>query len=242
MLVSPCSRLSLVVLLVFGGCAARSPGSRPHDMGAEAHEATAVAHEAEATTAEAQYDPKAIEEQHHCGGGRESRPCWTTVTNPTESHLREAERHRQMAATHRAASVALQQAEATACAGLDEQDRDQSPFEAHAADIATVEPAMAPRGGKQAEDRLVGAVVTIRAVEGLTAEWLQRVVDCHLARNAAVGHEMPEMPDCPLVPAAAEARVSSSGGAFAVVIRSDSSEAAADILARAKRLQKGRAP
>lgn len=92
------------------------------------------------------------------------------------------------------------------------------------------------RGGKQPEEHLVGAVVTVRAVEGLTTEWLQRVVGCHLARNAAVGHDMPEMPGCPLVPKGASASVSSAGAGFAVTIRSADDEAAADILARARGL------
>lgn len=31
-------------------------------------------------------------------------------------------------------------------------------------------------------------------------DWLERAISCHLARNAALGHEVPAMPDCPLVP------------------------------------------
>jgi hypothetical protein len=61
-------------------------------------------------------------------------------------------------------------------------------------------------------------------------------VACHLARNAAVGHEMPEMPDCPLVPKGASATVASTGSGFAVTIQSEDEGAAEDILARARRL------
>lgn len=73
------------------------------------------------------------------------------------------------------------------------------------------------------------------AVEGLTTEWLQQVADCHLARNAAVGHEMPEMPDCPLAPLGASVSVTSTGTGFAVEIRSGD-DASSDILTRARRL------
>jgi hypothetical protein len=49
----------------------------------------------------------------------------------------------------------------------------------------------------------------------MTAEWLQRLTDCHIARNAALGHVAPAMPDCPLVPMGVTARVTSTGGGFA---------------------------
>lgn len=226
----------LTPVLVCLGCAARNPGARPHDMGAAEHEQTAAEHDATAAAADAQYDPSATETHRRCGGGKGAHPCWTSVTNPTDVYLREAETHRKMAEEHRAASAALVAAEGAACSGLDPEDRDESPFEAHAADIASVSPLTVHRGGKQPDERLVGAVVTVRAVEGLTAEWLQRVVDCHLARNAAVGHEMPEMPDCPLVPKGASATVASTGSGFAVTIQSEDEGAAEDILARARRL------
>jgi hypothetical protein len=83
----------------------------------------------------------------------------------------------------------------------------------------------------------VGTVVTFRAVPGMTAEWLQRVVNCHLARNASLGHAVPEMPECPRVPRGAQARVRSTGDGFAVEIRSDDEAAAREILARARRLR-----
>lgn len=227
---------SLLSALLLAGCAARNPGAHPHDMGAAEHEATAASHDAEADAAAANYDPSATETHRRCGGGKGAHPCWTVETNPTEAWLTKAADHRKMAAEHRAASEALRTAEDTACAGLDEAERAISPFEWAASDIASVEPLTVHRGGKQPDDHLVGAVVTVRAVEGLTTEWLQRVADCHLARNAAVGHDMPEMPDCPLVPKGASATVTSTGTAFAVAIRSADDDAAADILARARRL------
>jgi hypothetical protein len=55
----------------------------------------------------------------------------------------------------------------------------------------------------------------------MTTEWLQRSVDCQLARNAALGHVVPEMPDCPLIPNGVEAHVRSVGNGFAVEIKSN---------------------
>lgn len=90
--------------------------------------------------------------------------------------------------------------------------------------------------------RTAGAVVTFRAVPGLTAEWLQRLVDCHLARNAARGHVVPEMPNCPLVPKGAAATVRSTGDGFAVSISSSDDATAREIRARAERLGGARGP
>jgi hypothetical protein len=69
------------------------------------------------------------------------------------------------------------------------------------------------------------------------ARHLQREIDCHLARNAVLGHDLPEMPDCPLVPKGAEARVRAAENGFVVEVRSDDPAAVAGIVARAERLQ-----
>jgi hypothetical protein len=110
----------------------------------------------------------------------------------------------------------------------------------HGADIASVsELSESVTVGHATSTRVVGASIVLRAVPGLTAEWLQRLVDCHLARNAALGHDVPEMPDCPLVPRGVSARVRSVGNGFAVDVRSEDPDVAADVLARARRLPRG---
>lgn len=221
-------------------CSTTTPGARPHDMSAAEHERHAQAHQQSADTHAAKHDPEARVEAEHCspGTGRTGADaiCWTSVRNPTAEHLRMAEQHRKHAADHRAASAALRDAEARACSGIDLDDRDISPFE-HREDIVGVEP-LTERSGKAPAVRAhdAGATVTFRAVPGMTAEWLQRVVDCHLARNSALGHSVPNMPDCPLVPKGAQATVRSTGNGFAVAIRADDPDAAREILARAQRL------
>jgi hypothetical protein len=198
-------------------------------MSASQHEAMAEEAQQTAELHAGQYDAGASVEVKRCARGN----CWTSVQNPTAEHLEEAAKYRKMAADHRAASQALRDAEARACVGLADEDRDMSPF-AHREDIATVEPlSVGTNTGKVATMRRVGAIVTFRALPGMTAPWLQRVVDCHLARNAALGHESTEMPDCPLVPKGVTAHVRETYTGFAVEIRAEDSATAAEILRRA---------
>lgn len=214
---STSTTLSMIVLILALGCRS-TPGAEPHDMSVAHHEATAAREEAEAAR-------------------------WSSATNPTEENLREASRHRQMAADHRAASQALRDAEARACGGLREADRDTSPF-AHREDLARVEPLTEPVSvGRGANiQRTVGAVVTFRAVPGMTAEWLQRLVDCHIARAASLGYDMPEMSYCPLMLREVEARVTSIGNGFAVAIRASDPDTVDEIQRRAQALVSAPAP
>ena len=231
-----------LVSLAAAACASTTPGARPHDMSAHQHEREGQAHSGMAETHTGRYDPNATVEQTKCSpsvGRRSADPdtCWTSASNPTAEHLREAQEHRRHAADHRAASAALRDAEARACVGISSHDRDMSPFE-HVEDIATVEPLTESSGTAEVPSkRTTGAVVTFRAVPGMTAQWLQRVVDCHLARNASLGHVVPEMPNCPLVPNGIQARVTSGKNGFVVAIQSDDPATAREILTRAERLQ-----
>jgi hypothetical protein len=208
-------------------------------MSVPEHEAAAAAAEAQGAEHAAQHDPSAIASQERCTAGRGGRVCWTETTNPTEGHGKTAGEHRQLAAQHRAASQALQNAEAQGCAGLSDEDRDMSPF-GHVADIRSVSELKADvtgRTGKIKTGSTAGATIVFGAVPGLTQEWLQRIVNCHLARNAAVGHDMAEMPYCPLVPRGAQATVRSVGDGFAVDVRADDAQSAAEIWQRAQQLK-----
>ncbi len=235
--------LPLFSLFALAACA--TPGAQPHDMSAAQHEATARQEEAQAPGHDAQYRPGATTTRVRCAPiGRGARAielnsvasCWTSAVNPTDEHRRTAEDFRKRAADHRAASAALREAETTACAGIAPDDRDISPF-AHTEDIVSVvRLENSTTGGKNSMRLPAGAVVTFRAVEGMTAEWLQRLVDCHLSRNSALGHAISEMPNCPLVPKGVEARVTSVGNGFAVSVRSENPTTAQEILARAQRL------
>lgn len=228
----------MILMCVAAGCQS-TPGAEPHDMSVAAHLAEASGHEAEATHHRAMYAPDASVTRERCPANAtlvSQSVCWTSVGNPTADHLREAERHRQMAADHRAASQVLRDAEASACVGVSDVDRDMSPFE-HRDDIASVTPLIEHvTSAREMRSRTAGVVVTFRALPGLTAEWLQRVVNCHLARNAALGHHVPEMPDCPLVPNGVSAAVTSTGDGFAVEIRADDAAVLEEIQRRARTL------
>lgn len=208
-----------IVLAWVTACAA-DPGTRPHDMSQAGHEQAAQAEEAKA----AQYDQECTPQP--------GVVCWTDESDQAA----EAQRHRELAAEHRAASQALVQAEEQACAGISEDDRDTSPF-AHSADIISVTELRHDAHGEgyagSKEDRLFGATVRFRAVPGMTAEWLQRLMDCHAARNASMGYKMEEMEFCPLMVPGAKAEVHSAHGAFDVNVTANDSTGVKEIVARA---------
>lgn len=227
-------------VLCIAACASRTmPGAQPHDMSVTSHEASAAQAERSAGEHASRFDAVAGARAEKCRGqGRAADvdPCWTSETNPTAEHLEHAAQHRRAAADHRAASQALRDGEKRACVGVSEQERDGSPFD-HREDIAGVERLYSASSGKLALKHLEGAVVTFRAVPGLTAQWLQRVVDCHLARNAALGHDVTEMPSCPLVPKGARGSVTATSNGFAVAIRGEDQAGTREILRRAETLR-----
>lgn len=228
-------RLAGLGLVLAFGTACATPGTRPHDMSVAHHEEAAGAEEERAAALEG----PALSGCTSSASAPDApdRPCWTGEEDPTPARRAEADRHREAAAAHRAAAQTLRDAEARECVGLSDADRDQSPF-SHREDLASVteltEEVRVGRSGTS--PRVVGATIVVRAVPGLTAEWLERVLECHLARNASLGHDVPEMPYCPLVPAGVTVRVRSVGDGFAVDVRADGDEAAAEVLRRARLL------
>lgn len=232
--------LAVGALAISGAVAAcaHSSGTAPHDMSAAQHEAAAREEEGASEAHQSQYDPEATRTERRCRPGK-GVVCWRSRVNPTAEHQRDAERHRELATRHRAASQALRDAETQTCVGIEEEDRDTSPF-AHREDIRSVSPLREQRRhGKATMMHTAGAEIVFRAVPGMTAEWLQRVVDCHLARNAALGHESAsqDMPYCPLTLRGAQASVRSVGDGFAVAVRADDTDTANEILRRAELLR-----
>ena len=223
--------------LLLAACVSSTPGANPHDMSAPQHEAmaanedtTAKRHAQQSEAGPSVERCKATMLDDDLGG------CWTSDNSPDPEHLGEAKKHRQMAADHRAASQALRDAEARTCVGLRDEDRDTSPF-AHREDIASVTPlTVNVPSGKGQYARTEGAIVTFRAVRGMSAQWLQRVIDCHLARNAAFGHSAPEMNFCPLALSNVAARVTATDAGFAVALRSDDEATRSEILRRSSAL------
>jgi hypothetical protein len=143
------------------------------------------------------------------------------------------------AAEHRTAAKTLREMEESACAGLPTSERDQSPLLGNEAVISAVPLWPLPSSAKGAPARkLVGASMVLRAERGVTAEWLQRVVDCHVARNALGEGKAAAMRDCPLAVTGISAVVRSTGTGFAVEIAANDpgSGAAEEVLRRASKL------
>jgi hypothetical protein len=231
--------VTLVSLALCGGCAS-AEGTKPHDMSTAQHEATASQEAASSQQHAMQYAPDANVQVEQCvrpGGAKAGGGCWTSTVNPTEQHKIEAAEHERLAEQHRAAAQSLRDAEATACAGLDEADRATSPFY-HREDISEVGKAeLTVSEGIGSHQEFAGGRAVFRALPGMTAEWLQRLVNCHLARAAAVGFSMPEMSYCPLMLKGVSATVSSAGAGFAITVTSKDPATAAEIWRRIQALK-----
>ncbi len=229
--------VTIFTAVLLGACAS-TPGARPHDMSAEQHAAEAKKHDSEASSHAAAHDPSASTPQAQCDAiaAKSGKPCWTSSTNPTAEHQKEAESHAKMAADHRAASKVLLDAEQKACGDLASADRDESPFEHRGDLVSSAKLESTVQSGKVTTTKLAGASIVVKAVPGLTKEYLQRTIDCHLARNAAMGFAMLDMAFCPLAVKGARATVESAGGGFRVEIRADDPDAAKEVLKRAQAL------
>ncbi len=235
------ARASLATIIgVLGtlGCASTPPPAPApgQDLSAQQHEALAKQDEHASAEHSSKYDPKADDRHPHCDHGGTAHTgfddCWISVVNPTAHHREEAREHLRSAAAHRAASQALRDAEAKACVGVADIDRDESPF-AHREDILRV--FALPRGA-QASAKPEGGVVVFRAVPTLSAPALQKILDCHLARNAAAGYDMPEMTYCPLVPKGVTATAQATSEGFEVEIRSADEASAREVWRRVQAL------
>ncbi len=167
---------------------------------------------------EAQYDPAAT--------SLDGQDCVELClqTNPTEEHRRAAAKLRREAAAHRRASMALRAAEQRSCAGIPDEVKDLSPFFYDHFIL-----------GAQFE-REDEVVVHFRAVEKSTTERLQDWVDCHLARNAALGYDNSHMPFCPLAVQGVSAEVRSTSAGFDIVLTASSNEAMRDVSDRVRDL------
>ena len=157
------------------------------------------------------------------------------VARPANEQDRPSDDSRRMlaiAAQHRAAAEALRQAEAQTCVGISEHDRDSSPF-AIREDIAAVTQFDV---WHENGSRVAGAVIEVRAGPGLTVEWLQRRIDCHVARSAVLGFDQPDMEVCPLVFKGVVAKVRPGGNRFLVEVSAGDAALAPQILRRSQAL------
>lgn len=209
--------LVMITATLSVGACHRNAGTHPEDMSAAGHDAAAAEAEAEAVEHEVQYDPNAT----LFDGADCSEFCF--LTNPTDQHLTEANRLRREAARHRDASHDLRVAEERACGDIPEVHRDFSPFY-HRSYVTGVE--ISERGP---------IVVHFDKIPKTSAAGLQRLVDCHLARNAAMGFDMDEMAEmdyCPLVVAGVTAKVVETETGFDISLDVDDDEARRRVISR----------
>ena len=211
-----------------------------HPMGATEHEAAARQDETDARRYQMLGDPSLAVYLNGCYSGRpHAAPCWSRDRDPTEENLALAALLRRRAQDHRAASAALREAEARACSGLSASERDISPF-VHVEDIESVE-ALEEPGTEKQPVHVRGARIALRHVPGLTAARLQRQLDCHLARNAALGQAQRDEPGDPLDVPGVTASVVNHGGRLSVTLVASRSGAGSEVAARALRLSSPKA-
>jgi len=156
--------------------------------------------------------------------------AWSARVAPTRDQTAGLESLRAGARAHRLASAGLREAESTACSGLSGDDLDVSAF-FYRDDIVDVQPLRSPSGAQLG--RLEGAVVTFRRVEGLSVRRLQRLVDCQIARDAALGYAAPETTWCPLALRGVRAQVAIGDRGLDVRLASEDADAAEQTYLRA---------
>jgi hypothetical protein len=234
--------LSLCAALSLSGAGCASTTAGNSGMSVSDHEAAAAAEKAEAREHADHFDPKAVryidlypEPLAGCDKGQAGTcsPHWSMTRNPTEYELAQASAHLTLARQHRNAARALRDAETRACAQIAFRDRDLSPL-LHRRDIERVDE-LGPSGGRAPTGQPAGAAIVFADVSGLTAEVLQHIADCHLARNAAMGYQQTDYLD-PLNVPGAHAKVHTVAGHVVVELTSSDAGTALEIVRRARAL------
>lgn len=226
-----------LVTLAFTACASTPPTPKTTEAAAAQHDQVAAIHDHAAAAQIAKYDPAARQDRTRCTGGNAASDadveiCWSSEVNPTADHLKKAQRLHALADEQRALSEKLRKAEVSACAGVSELDRTMSPF-SHPEDVASVAPLKTAGTSPRAE----GALITFRAINGMTAPRLEKLVNCQLARNACLENSAQEMAYCPLVLKNVKATVAPGGdGLFVITVRSNDPAIAQEILKRSEAL------
>lgn len=120
---------------------------------------------------------------------------------------------------------------ARVCAGISEAEA-RATLEELRPDVEYVDVVRQATRTKPVIERTVGVDVYVRAKRGMTAEWMSRLVDCHMAsENVGVACTSAA---CPLHLAHVSTRVTSTADAFRIAIRSDDPKVAREIVQRSK--------
>jgi hypothetical protein len=162
------------------------------------------------------------------GGAPLTQPRWSYSMAPTMERTLAANRLRDEAARHRQVAKGLLDAEKRACAGLQQEDIDTGPF-FHRSEIDKVTPV-------EVNGALHGARIRFAAVPGLGAPWMQRAVECAMARAAVLGYPEDYLRESPLMLEGVTAAVLQDGAHVEVQVSSADPMTAAKILGRAEGL------
>lgn len=217
------------VLGVLAGCAAAQQ-PEPQGVAAErSHEAKAMRRDHDARIAHGNpptysCGDTVIADQTTSGGERLDLtiPCFD-VTEESAIHQRftadpvtPPPHDRQLAAN-------MAETELHSCHGIPEREREHSPF-AHRRAIAAV----APHAG--------GVEITFKPVSGLSASWMERDIQCHQARFAALGQPAGYLPDDPTLVPGAHVTVTERDHKIVVLVETPDPDAASLALQRARDL------
>ncbi|MEZ4398776.1 MAG: hypothetical protein R3B06_02065 [Kofleriaceae bacterium] len=202
---------------------------------AAAHEREAEAHERAAEAARGAPDSyacgdRALSEQSRSGTEPVTTwvPCWSVERDASAAHAAEAARLRAEAREHRAIARSLLEVERTFCANLPADELTHTPLY-HRSDVAQVAP-------YRADGQLVGAQITFRHVDGLTADWLRQSLLCHQARMATLGYPATYMGYDPAMLRGVHVAVTDADGTLTITVRADDDVTAAVTWSRAQAL------
>jgi hypothetical protein len=229
---------TLVLVSALAACAGPGQNTPEKPMSAAEHLAEAERHERQAAHIDDQPAELAggdvsptvagVSTVSTSGGAPLTQPRWSYAMAPTMEHTLEAKRLREHAAQHRQLAKGLIEAEKHACSGLQQEDIDTGPF-FHSHEITKVT-------AVEEQGALRGARIRFAAVPGLGAPWMQRAVECAMARAAVLGYPQDYLRESPIMLENVSATVRQDGANVEVTIRSDDPTTAVKILGRAEGL------
>jgi hypothetical protein len=209
--------LALLMFVVpAAGCGAGAPAVKPDDMGAAAHRQEAAKERAEAGEHARKYDPAAARPMPASSVGSDAQAHYlfpTTVYNPTEIHLAEADRHRAHARQHEKAAQALEAFEEVECKSFPPSTRAACPLLAPVTAVDDID------GG-----------VRVTMLRGTRVDAVVAHMRCHYAYARARGFA--ERVSCPIYMPGVDIRASRDGSA--VEITTADAKAVGELRGRAR--------
>lgn len=207
----------LLCVLLVSGCQDTS-SAHDHEVAAAYDEAAAEAHARASAAA--------------CSD--ESSSAESCLESEQTAHAASADGHRMAAEDHRQRARVLREAESGACRGVDGVEATLGPF-FNREEITRVSVVAAP----SADGTPLGATAFLRPSKGLTRDGLERLVDCHLARNVSQGLDAAQMESCPLVLPGVQAEVGNGPRGLSVTVTSADPAIAREIVTRMITLRDG---